>query len=79
MSILLGPADGEHFMIPAYCYMPDHVHFLLEGTQDDSDLKRFIKAAKQNSGFYFEQRTGERLWNGTDSSEVLKRKRRPST
>jgi REP element-mobilizing transposase RayT len=25
----------EHFEIPAYCFMPDHVHLLVEGTQDD--------------------------------------------
>jgi REP element-mobilizing transposase RayT len=52
----------EHFEIPAYCFLPDHVHVLVEGTQDDSDLKQFIKSAKQYSGFYFSQKTQERLW-----------------
>jgi putative transposase len=52
----------EHFAIPAYCFMPDHVHLLAEGSEDSADLKRFIKSAKQDSGFYFKQRTRTRLW-----------------
>jgi len=30
--------------------MPDHLHILVEGTSDDSDAKRLIKAFKQYSG-----------------------------
>src|SRR5262245_9947351 len=48
----------QAFAVIAYCFMPDHVHLLAEGERDDADLKRFIKDAKQYSGFHFRQLTG---------------------
>jgi REP element-mobilizing transposase RayT len=69
----------DHFSIPAYCFMPDHVHLLVEGTQDDSDLRRFVKGAKQYSGFYCTQRTNERCGNDTASSASCDAKKQPST
>jgi putative transposase len=65
-------AEDEHFSIPAYCFMPDHVHLLTQGTQDDSDLKRFVKMAKQYSGFYFKQRTEQPLWQRYGFERVLR-------
>ena len=56
-------AAGEaRFALIAYCFMPDHVHLLVEAQVDDSDAKKFIKAVKQYSGFYFKQRFGQHLW-----------------
>jgi REP element-mobilizing transposase RayT len=42
--------------------MPDHVHLLIEGLDDESDLRRFAKLAKQRSGSRHKRKTGERLW-----------------
>jgi REP-associated tyrosine transposase len=55
-------AREERFALIAYCFMPDHVHLLIEARADDSDARRFIKAAKQYSGFYFKKRFGRQLW-----------------
>jgi putative transposase len=56
-------AAGTHgFEITAYCFMPDHVHFMIHGTAEDSDCKAFIKAAKQYSGYALRQRHEFRLW-----------------
>ena len=46
----------------AYCFMPDHLHLLIESQADDSDARRFIKAAKQYSGFLFKKAFGSQLW-----------------
>jgi putative transposase len=40
----------ERFSMIAYCFMPDHVHLLIEAQDDHSDLKRFAKLAKQRAG-----------------------------
>jgi putative transposase len=40
----------EGFSISAYCFMPDHVHLLVEATRATSDLRRFAKLAKQRAG-----------------------------
>ncbi len=56
-------AAGERqFDITAYCFMPDHVHLIVSGLSDDSDLKSFIARAKQYSGFYFKREYGVALW-----------------
>jgi len=41
----------ERFSILAYCFMPDHLHLALEGCHPTSDLRRFVKLAKQRSTF----------------------------
>jgi REP element-mobilizing transposase RayT len=42
--------------------MPDHVHLIVSGLNDDSDAKSFIGRAKQYSGFYFKRESGVHLW-----------------
>jgi putative transposase len=39
------------FAVLAYCFMPGHVHLVLEGTSDRSDLRAFIKMSKQRFEF----------------------------
>lgn len=56
-------AAGEQSVaLLAYCYMPDHVHLLVEGRAEDSDCLRFIARAKQFSGFHYSVRFHNRLW-----------------
>ena len=33
----------------AYCFMPEHVHLAVEGLLPTSDLRAFVKTAKQRS------------------------------
>jgi putative transposase len=37
----------EQFSVLAYCFMPDHLHLVVEGCAEDADLRRFVKIAKQ--------------------------------
>lgn len=41
---------------------PDHLHLLVDGVSDGSDLRAFIKAAKQYSGYHFKQLHHAKLW-----------------
>ena len=59
---ILRAAHDEGVAILAYCYMPDHVHLLCEGERDDADCRRFIKHAKQFSGFHYKNRFSRPLW-----------------
>jgi putative transposase len=66
-------ASGEHlFAILAHCFMPDHVHLLVEGVRADSDLRRFQAAAKQYSGFYYKKQYGQILWQRYGYERVLR-------
>ena len=46
----------------AYCFMPDHVHLLVEGLESGSNALSFIARAKQFSGFRHRMLFGNRLW-----------------
>ena len=61
LQILRAAGDCDMAVI-TYCFMPDHLHLLIEGQQDDSDALRFIHRAKQFSGFYSRKEFRERLW-----------------
>lgn len=42
--------------------MPDHLHLLIQGERDDSDMRRFISSYKQQSDFYYKKKTVSSLW-----------------
>ena len=59
---LLRAAAKHGFADIAHVVMPDHVHSLLEGERADSDFIKCLDLWRQLSGFYWRQRTGQRLW-----------------
>jgi REP-associated tyrosine transposase len=65
-------ADECGFAVLAYCFMPDHVHLLVEGMSDASDCKAFISRAKQYSGFYYANAHRARLWQRYSFEHVLR-------
>jgi REP-associated tyrosine transposase len=65
-------ATDEGFAVLAYCLMPDHMHLLVEGITDESDFKRFVKLAKQRSGFNFARTAGQPLWQDGYFERVLR-------
>jgi putative transposase len=58
--------------IIACCFMPDHVHLVVEGLRDDSDGARFISRAKQLSGYHYNQAFKNRLWQRYSYERVLR-------
>jgi putative transposase len=58
--------------IPAYCFMPDHVHLLIEATTENADVPSFVARAKQKSGFDFAARRKHRLWQKGYYERVLR-------
>jgi REP-associated tyrosine transposase len=66
-------AREEGFAVLAYCLMPDHIHLLVEGTALESDLRRFVKVSKQQSGFNFARIVGRSLWQDGYFEHVLRR------
>jgi putative transposase len=53
LKCLASSADGCGFSVYAYCFMPDHVHLLVGGQTDESDLVDFVKRFKQLTGWWF--------------------------
>jgi putative transposase len=65
-------AGQQAFEILAYCFMPDHVHLLVEGTMETSDLRRFSKLAKQCSGAAYARENHHPLWQEGYYDRVLR-------
>jgi putative transposase len=62
----------QGFALLAYCAMPDHLHLLVEGTMETSDLQRFVKRAKQGSGARYALKHGGALWQEGYHDRVLR-------
>ena len=71
-SQILRAADDQGFEITAYCYMPDHAHFLVRGTYEAAEALTFISRAKQYSAYHYKQRFGLRLWQRYSYEHVLR-------
>jgi putative transposase len=72
LSQFLRVATNEGFAILAYCFMPDHVHLLVEGLRDDADAKKFIIKSKQCSAHAYAEAFGPRLWQPFCYEHVLR-------
>ena len=59
---LLRTAEKFGFALIAYSLMPDHVHLLVKGLRDDSDLQAFIRSWNTQTGFAWRQRGRVKLW-----------------
>jgi REP element-mobilizing transposase RayT len=56
-----------------YYFMPDHCHFLLEGTQEFSDLYKCVVEFKQRSGYWFSQSGFNVKWQKDFYDHILRK------
>ena len=69
---ILLTAREQEMEILVYCFMPDHLHLLVEGRSQFADLKEFAKLAKQRSGWRYSRAHGKRLWQEGYYEHVLR-------
>lgn len=72
-DVLRRQSKSFKFKVWAYCFMPNHLHILIEGEDDNSDMKRFISSFKQYTGFHYKKKFGERLWQINFYEHILRR------
>jgi putative transposase len=65
---LLRTAADYDFAIRAYCFMPDHLHLLVEGTTGRANLRLFMSAFRGRSA----RVAGVRLWQRGYYERVLR-------
>jgi putative transposase len=77
MIEFLEQTGKKHFFtVWIYCFMPDHLHMLVEGINDHSDFKKFIKDFKQRAGYWYvhnEPNAGNKLWQPGYYEHVLRK------
>jgi putative transposase len=72
LSQIRRAARDEQFAILAYCFMPDHLHLLMEALADQSHGLKFIARAKQFSGFSYRKERHQALWQRYGYEHVLR-------
>ena len=60
------------FINYVYCFMLDHLHLLLGGTEG-SDLIKMIKQFKQSTGYHFKKETRKKLWQKSYYDHILRK------
>jgi putative transposase len=65
-------ADRNHFEVLAYCFMPDHLHLLVEGISDAADLRLFVASAKRQAAHAAKSWVRGRLWQPGYYDRVLR-------
>lgn len=72
VQLLLKSAEDTRFEVVAYCVMPDHVHFLANGLEENSYLVRFVQKFKQLMGFEFKKTSGNQFWHRSYYDHILR-------
>lgn len=70
---LQSAAARHDFLLHEFCAMPDHLHFLAEGTTGNSNLISFTDRFKQYTGFGYRQRHAAILWQKRFHDYILRR------
>lgn len=65
-------AARRAFTLHAFCIMPDHVHFLAEGTRPSSNLLELVRIFKLRTAFEYRKSHGRRLWEMSYYDHVLR-------
>lgn len=73
VEILRNISEKENWLIHAYCFMPDHAHFLIEPTQENQDAIKFISKYKQLTGYWYKQFFGFQLWQKSFYDHILRK------
>ena len=60
-EILVAVAEQHRCIIPVYCFMPDHQHFIMTGTKPASNVMKAVVAYKQRTGFWMSS-NGKAMW-----------------
>lgn len=68
----LQTANDGGMAVVAYFVMPDHAHLLVDGDREDADLERFVKLAKQKTGYWFKREHQAALWQEGYYDRVLR-------
>ncbi len=64
-------AGANDFDVLCYCFMPEHLHLLIEGCAT-SDLRRFVRLFKQKSSYGHKRSAGVPLWQRGYYDRVLR-------
>ncbi len=76
LDALVEESVKSGFIVWGYCFMPDHLHLVLEGLSMNADVQAFMKIFKQKTGFAYRRKSFSpdgKLWQSGYYDHVLRR------
>ena len=71
IGLLRSCSEKHGFAVLAYCFMPDHLHLLIEGGPE-SDLPQFVKDFKQQTAYAHRRSNSGVLWHKSYYDHILR-------
>jgi len=71
-TALAASARRHTCIVPLYCFMPDHIHLILQGMDGSADTWAAMTAFKQRSGFWFARHRLRMRWQKDFYDHVLR-------
>lgn len=65
----------RHFDLLAYCVMPDHLHLVVQGQSEESNMLEFVKLFKQLTGYHLKTEPKSPLWQQSFHDRLLRDER----
>ena len=59
--------------IPIYCFMPDHLHLIITGVDDEADLLKAVSFFKQKTGFWMSKNKVKARWQKDFFDHIIKK------
>jgi putative transposase len=69
---ILPAAESCGYEIIAYCFMPDHLHLVVQASEHSTSLPMFVQRAKQLSGYHAKRIAGRAIWQAGYYERVLR-------
>ncbi len=72
LSQIRRSATTYAFSLIAWCFMPDHLHLVVEATSEDADCRAFVVLLKQLTGFHCRPLCKGGLWQRGYFDRILR-------
>jgi putative transposase len=79
LDLLRTECASRNFRVPAYCLMPDHLHFLAEGLDPACDLLHLVKSFKIKSSRDYAVHEPHILWQKGFYDHILRQDESPES
>lgn len=72
VEILRSVAEKYSCIVLVYCFMPDHLHIVVQGINPQADTLRLMNEFKQKTGFWFARQGGKYRWQKDFHDHILR-------
>jgi REP element-mobilizing transposase RayT len=72
IDILASSAGRESCLVPGFCYMPEHQHLILLGTEPHSNIWKALCEYKQKSGFWLSRNSPGSRWQKDFHDHIMR-------